>query len=237
MEQQWRRSEELETANKELAAFVYSVSHDLRAPLRTISGFIKILEEDYAGKLDDTGRDYLKRVYNGSEKMSSLIADLLYLSRISRLEINRMEFNISKKASSAVESLREASPGRSVEVVVQEGLIASADMGLTDVVLSNLLGNAWKFTSKTKNARIEFGAFDEDGRTVYFVMDNGAGFNPEFKDKLFWPFQRLHTDLEFEGSGIGLTNVERIIRRHGGKVWAEGEVGKGATFYFTLNEK
>ena len=235
MEEQRRRAEELETANKELAAFIYSVSHDLRAPLRTISGFIKILEADFGDWLDAQGRDYLKRVYNGSEKMSKLIEDLLYLSRISRQAVDRMEFNISKRVSSILAQLRDASPGRKVEVSVEDGLVAFADMDLTDIVLNNLLGNAWKFTSNTEHARIEFGSLNQDGKTAFYVRDNGAGFNPAYKEKLFWPFQRLHTSAEFEGTGIGLTNVERIIRRHGGKVWAEGEVGKGATFFFTLN--
>lgn len=225
---------ELETANRELDAFIYSISHDLRAPLRYISGFIKILTEDYAGRLDDQGRDYMDRVYNGSEKMNKLIEDLLYLSRVSRQEINRISFNISNKASSIVETMRGVNPGRSVEVIVQDGLVAFADPGLTEVVLSNLLENAWKFTSKTDSARIEFGALEQDGKTVYYVRDNGAGFNAEYKEKLFQPFQRLHSDQEFDGRGIGLSIVERVIRRHGGRVWAEGERGKGTTFFFTL---
>lgn len=226
--------DELAAANKELEAFSYSVSHDLRAPLRTISGFIKILIEDYAERLDAVGRDYLTRVYNGSVKMNKLIEDLLYLSRISRQEVNRMGFNISNKASSLIANCRQASPERNVDVRIREDLAAFADPGLMDIVLANLFDNAWKFTSKTENARIEFGAFEQGGKTVYYVRDNGAGFDPAYKEKLFWPFQRLHLYKEFEGTGIGLTNVERIIRRHGGKVWAEGAVGKGATFYFTL---
>ena len=172
------RTEEQDATNKELEAFIYSVSHDLRAPLRTISGFIKILGEDYAERLDVQGKDYMNRVYKGSEKMSKLIEDLLYLSHISRQEVDRTEFSISNKASSIIDGLRETDPGKSVEVSIEEGLAAFADLGLTEVVLSNLLGNAWKFTSKTENARIEFGAFEQDGKTVYYVRDNGIGFRP-----------------------------------------------------------
>lgn len=225
---------ELETANKELTAFIYSVSHDLRAPLRIISGFIQLLTEDYAERLDPKGKDYLTRIYEGAKRMNTLIEDLLDLSRISRQAVNRMEFIISNKVSNIVDNLRATSPDRKVEVAIQEGLKAYADSDLTDIVLNNILGNAWKFTSKNPNARIEFGSLKQEGKTVYYVRDNGAGFNPAYKGKLFQPFHRLHTNEEFEGIGIGLTNVERIIRSHGGKIWAEGEVDKGATFYFTL---
>jgi light-regulated signal transduction histidine kinase (bacteriophytochrome) len=229
------RNLELEDANKELGAFIYSVSHDLRAPLRTISGFIKMLIEDYAEQLDDLGRDYMDRVYRGSEKMSKLIEDLLHLSQISRREIKRIEFNISNMASSIITDLRETDPGRRVEVSVEEGLDVFADQGLSEVVLSNLFGNAWKFTSKTENALIKFGAFVRDGKTVYYVRDNGIGFDPNYKEKMFAPFQRLHSDKDFEGTGIGLSIVERIIRSHDGRIWTEGKKGKGATFLFTLN--
>jgi signal transduction histidine kinase/DNA-binding NarL/FixJ family response regulator len=229
------RNLELETLNKEMEAFIYSVSHDLRAPLRHISGFAKIVAKDYEGRLDAQGRDYLTRIHNGSERMSKLIEDLLYLSRISRQEVYRIEFSISNKVSSIIDVLRETDPSRSVEISIEEGLTAFADPGLTDIVLSNLLGNAWKFTSKSENARIELGAFEQDGKNVYYVRDNGIGFDPNYKEKLFVPFQRLHSDKEFEGTGIGLSIVERIIRRHGGRIWADGEKGKGATFFFTLN--
>lgn len=225
----------LDAANKELDAFAYSVSHDLRAPLRSISGFIKILAQDYSGQLDENGRDYMNRVYSGAEKMNKLIEELLYLSHISRQELDRHEFNISHKVHSVIESLRAADPGRCVETSIKEDLAVLADPGLTDVMLSNLLRNAWKFTLKTNSARIEFGALEQGGKTVYYVKDNGAGFPPEYKDDLFLPFRRLHADKEFEGTGIGLSIVERIVRRHGGRIWAEGEPGKGATFYFTLS--
>jgi light-regulated signal transduction histidine kinase (bacteriophytochrome) len=224
----------LESVNKELESFIYSVSHDLRAPIRTMSGFAKIMNEDYAGKLDAQGRDYLARILKGSEKSTQLINDLLRLSMISRQGLDKIDVNLSNKVSKVVEELRQANQDRNVEVVVQEGLTASADPTLIELALSNLLGNAWKFTAETGNSRIEFGGIVKNGKTVYYVKDNGAGFDMTYSDKMFLPFHRLHTDKEFEGTGIGLTIVERIIRRHGGKVWAEGEVGKGATFFFTL---
>lgn len=230
----------LEAANMELEAFSYSVSHDLRAPLRHISGFAGSLVEDYAASLDGQGRDYLVRIQRGAEKMNRLIDDLLRLSQISRQEMKRGDVNLSKMAYSIVSDLREADPGRKVDINVMEGIETNADLRLIEIVLSNLLGNAWKFTSKTENARIEFGAIKNtplqpsgEG-TVYYVRDNGSGFSPEFSEKMFLPFHRLYPAKEFEGTGIGLAIVERIIRRHGGRVWAEGEVGKGATFYFTL---
>ncbi len=228
------RNVELESANKEMESFIYSISHDLRAPIRTMAGFAKILGEDYADKLDDQGKNYLARIEGGSGKATRLIDELLRLSKISRQDMDLIETDLSKKASSVIADLREASPGRNVDVEIKPGLKASADPRLIEVVLSNLLGNAWKFTSKTANARIEFGSTGQDGKTVYYVKDNGAGFDQALAEKMFWPFQRLHTAEEFEGTGIGLTIVERVVRRHGGRVWAEGEPGKGATVYFTL---
>jgi signal transduction histidine kinase len=225
---------ERKLANKEMESFIYSISHDLRAPVRAMSGFAKIINEDYAGKLDAKGEDYLARILKGSEKATQLIDDLLRLSKISREEIERSEVNLSDKASEIVKELREMDRGRNVEVIVQEGLTASVDPRLIELALSNLLSNAWKFTSKTENARIEFRTIQRDGETVYYVKDNGVGFEPTYADKMFWPFHRLHSEEEFEGTGIGLAIVDRVIRRHGGKVWAEGEVGKGATIYFTL---
>jgi PAS domain S-box-containing protein len=228
------RNRELESVNKELEAFIYSISHDLRAPIRTMSGFAKIMSEDYAGKLDATGQDYLNRILKGSAKSIQLIDDLLHLSKISRQELDRAETDLSKRASKVVEQLREMNQVRNVEVIVQEGLTASVDPRLIELVLTNLLGNAWKFTSRKEKGRIEFGSMQKDGKTVYYVRDNGAGFDMTYSNKMFWPFHRLHADKDFEGTGIGLTIVERIIHRHGGKVWAEGEVGQGATVYFTL---
>ena len=229
------KNESLEFTNKELESFIYSVSHDLRTPLRAISGFSSILMKDIADKLDEKGKRYLSRIHDGTEKMSRLIDDLLSLSRISRQEIQRREVNVSGIAASIANELREANPGRRVEVNIKENLTAFADPGLIEIALSNLLGNAWKFTTKTAHARIEFGAVEQDGKVIYYVRDNGAGFNQKYAEKMFWPFHRLHSEAAFEGTGIGLAIVDRIIRLHGGKVRAEGIEGKGATIYFSLN--
>jgi light-regulated signal transduction histidine kinase (bacteriophytochrome) len=199
-----------------------------------MSGFARILLENYAVKLDDQGKDYLKHIQRGSDKMTKLIDDLLNLARLSRQEAKRTAIDMSALAASVVAELREGDPVRSVEISMENGLIASADQSLTEIVLSNLIGNAWKFTSKTAKARIELGTIEKDGKTVYYVKDNGAGFNPQYAATMFQPFRRLHSGEEFEGTGIGLAIVERIIRKHDGKVWAEGEVGKGATVYFNL---
>jgi light-regulated signal transduction histidine kinase (bacteriophytochrome) len=229
------RTLELAATNKELEAFSYSVSHDLRAPLNRILGFSDVLLERYADKLDDKGKKHLNQVMNGAEKMNRIIDDLLHLSRISRHEVLRQNIDMSKIAASVMTELREAQPDRSANVDIKEGIMAFADAKLIEVALSNLLGNAWKFTSKTENALIEFGTIEQDGKTVYYVKDNGAGFDQIFSEKLFLPFQRLHTEQEFEGTGIGLASVERVIRWHGGKVWAEGKPNEGAVFFFTLN--
>ncbi len=228
---------QLQTINNELEAFIYSIAHDLRQPLRTMSVFAKALVERHADSLDRQANDYLARIGRSATKMNQLIADLLSLSRISRQEIVRTSVDLSTLALVNIAELREASPDRSVAVAIAEGLFAIADQHLMDLVLSNLIGNAWKFTSKTENARIEFGATEDDGKTVYYVRDNGVGFDPEYADKMFRPFHRLHSNAEFEGTGIGLTIVERIVHYHGGKLWAEGEVDKGATFYFTLTRR
>jgi signal transduction histidine kinase len=230
----------LEAANRELEAFSYSVSHDLRAPLRHISGFASSLAEDYSGCLDEHGKDYLARIQRGADKMDRLIADLLRLSQISRQEMKRIDVNLSKIAFSVLQDLRETEPGRKVDINAMEGIEVIVDSRLIEIVMSNLLGNAWKFTSKTEDAQIEFGVMSENiGQIghigpIFYVRDNGAGFAPEFSEKMFLPFHRLHSDKDFEGTGIGLAIVERIIRRHGGRIWAESEVGKGATVYFTL---
>lgn len=229
-----RNVDELAGANKELEAFVYSVSHDLRAPLRSITGFSDFLLQKYSDKLDDKGKKYLNWVINGAAKMNQIIDDLLHLSRISRQEIHRQDVDLSKAAGSIIAELRQSQPDRRVTIDIKEGITACADPGLIEVALSNLLRNAWKFTSKTENARIEFGAFTKDGKTVYYVKDNGAGFDPNFEERLFLPFHRLHSEQEFEGSGIGLATVERVIRRHGGKIWAEGKTNEGAAFFFTV---
>jgi signal transduction histidine kinase len=225
---------ELEGTNRELEAFSYSVSHDLRAPLRTIDGFSQILQEDYEDKLDEEGVDYLGRVRAASKHMADLIDDLLDLSRVGRRPLSRERVDLSGLVAGIVEDFRVSEPERKVEFVAEENVAAWADMGLLKVALENLLGNAWKFTSREPEARIEFGVQEDAGRPVYFVRDNGAGFDQDYSDKLFGAFQRLHGQEEFEGTGIGLATVARIIHRHGGRVWAEGRVGEGATFYFTL---
>jgi signal transduction histidine kinase len=225
---------ELEGTNRELEAFSYSVSHDLRAPLRTIDGFSQILQEDYEDRLDEEGMDYLGRVRAASKHMAGLIDDLLDLSRVGRRPLTRERVDLSALAAGIVEDLRMAEPGRRVEFVAEENVTAWGDVSLLKVALENLLGNAWKFTSRKEGARIEFGVAEEGGRPVYFVRDDGAGFDQAYADKLFGAFQRLHGQEEFEGTGIGLATVARIVHRHGGRVWAEGEVGEGATFYFTL---
>jgi signal transduction histidine kinase len=229
---------ELEGANRELEAFSYSVSHDLRAPLRTIDGFSQILQEDYENVLDGEGLDYLGRVRAASGNMATLIDDLLDLSRVSRRPLRRESVDLTRLATGIIEDLRAAQPDRNVQFVAGEDIKAYGDVSLLKVALENLLGNAWKFTERKEEARIEFGA-DRRPRPgflapVYFVRDNGAGFDQAYSDKLFGAFQRLHGQDEFEGTGIGLATVARIIHRHGGRVWADSEVGEGATFYFTL---
>lgn len=229
----------LEGANKELEAFSYSVSHDLRAPLRTIDGFSQILLEDYEKVLDAEGQDYLGRVRNASQHMGHLIDDLLNLSRVTRSPLRRDRVDLSSLVSGIARELREADPDREAEFVIAEGIITWGDDSLLLVALKNLIGNAWKFTRKEPVARIEFGVRkgsspDYPAGPVYYVRDNGAGFDMTYAEKLFGTFQRLHRAQEFEGTGIGLATVQRIVHRHGGRVWAEGEVGEGATFYFTL---
>jgi len=227
---------ELEGANRELEAFSYSVSHDLRAPLRTIDGFSQILQEDYEPVLEEEGLDYLGRVRAASAHMAMLIDELLDLSRVSRRPLRREPVDLVSLAKEIIEVLRAAEPERNVEFVAGGDIKAYGDVSLLKVALENLLGNAWKFTEREEEARIEFGVGRRPGLPVpvYFVRDNGAGFDQAYSDKLFGAFQRLHGQDEFEGTGIGLATVARIIHRHGGRVWAEGEVGEGATFYFTL---
>ena len=228
------RNAQLETANKELDAFSYSVSHDLRAPLRGIDGFSQALLEDYNDKLDSTGQDYLQRVRLAAQRMSVLIDDLLNLSRVTRSEIRREKLNLSAIVRSAADELQRVAPERDVKFVIAEGLTADGDSRLLRVAIENLLGNAWKYTSAHSSARIEFGFHQNNGQSAYFVRDDGAGFDPRYSERLFGAFQRLHAVTEFPGTGIGLATVQRIIRRHGGEIWAEGAVEKGATFYFTL---
>jgi len=228
------RTMQLEAANKELDAFAYSVSHDLRAPLRGIDGFSQALLEDYGDRFDEQGKDYINRVRTGCFRMGNLIDDMLKLSRLSRGEIDRKPVNLSEIAEAIAEDQQRSAPDRQVKLTIAPGIIVNGDATLLRAVMENLLGNAWKFTGKTVDAAIDFGTIQEDGSTVYFVKDNGAGFNMEYADKLFAPFQRLHSVNEFVGTGIGLATVKRIMHRHGGDIRGEGSVGQGATFYFWL---
>ena len=223
---------ELEGANRELEAFSYSVSHDLRAPLRSIEGFSQILLEDHATQLDDEARGYLGRVRAASRRMALLIDDLLDLSRVSRGPLRREVIDLSAMAREVAAELEKSRPGREVRFVIADGLTANGDPRLLRIALENLLGNAFKFTEKQPHATVEFAAAGD--RSAYYVRDNGVGFDMAYATKLFGAFQRLHGTEDFEGTGIGLATVQRIVQRHGGRVWAEGEVGKGATFFFTL---
>jgi signal transduction histidine kinase len=229
-----RQARAAETANKELEAFSYSVSHDLRAPLRGIDGFSQALVEDERDKLSETGRDYLARIRAGAQRMGELIDDLLRLSRVSRGDFRRDRVDLSTVATSVVAELRRANPDRTIDVRIEPEVTANADARLVRIVLENLLGNAWKFTAKAADARIELGARTENDEVVYFVRDNGAGFDMKYVDRLFGAFQRLHTDKDYPGTGIGLATVQRIVLRHGGRIWVEAAVGQGATFQFTL---
>jgi light-regulated signal transduction histidine kinase (bacteriophytochrome) len=225
----------LQAVNRELESFSYSVSHDLRAPLRSIDGFSQALLEDCSDQLDDTGQDYLRRIRNATQRMGNLIDDLLNLSQVTRSEMNLAPVNLSALASSICIELQRSQPDRSVEWIVQPELVAQGDTRLLQILLTNLLNNAWKFSAHNPHAHIEFGLITPESEIpVYFVRDNGAGFDMAFANKLFGPFQRLHSANEFPGNGIGLATVQRIAHRHGGKVWAEGVLEKGATFYFTL---
>lgn len=232
-----QRTAQLEVANKELEAFAYSVSHDLRAPLRGIDGFSQALMEDYGDQLDASGRHYLSRVRAGTQRMGLLIDDLLRLSRVSRAQMERTPIDLTAMARGVLEELRQQDPGRAVDIEVAEGLSATGDPQLIRVVMDNLLGNAWKYTGKRERARIQVGSCGADGEVAFFVKDDGAGFDMAYAHKLFGVFQRLHGAEEFPGTGIGLATVSRIVHRHGGRIWAEGEPEKGATFYFTLPEE
>lgn len=227
-------SRELESANLEMEAFSYSVSHDLRAPLRAINGFSQILEEDLAGKLDQNAQDNLNRIKEASESMGKLIDGLLLLSRIKRREMDIVPVNLSEMALSVANQLERRFPERKLKFLIHPRLRAWGDPALLRIVLQNFLENAVKYTSKRADAVIEFGAISNDEGQTYFVSDNGVGFNMAYADKLFKPFQRLHNANEFPGLGIGLATIQRIILRHGGRVWAESEQGKGANFFFVL---
>ena len=228
------RTAELEAANQELEAFCYSVSHDLRAPLRSMDGFCQVLFEDYGERLDDRAVGYLQRVRAASQRMAQLIDDLLQLSRITRTEMQRQRVDLSQVARAIAADLVAREPEREVSFRIADGLQAVGDARLLRVALENLLGNAWKFTSKHATGQIELGRTERDGQAVFFVSDDGAGFDMAYSDKLFGPFQRLHGTTEFEGTGIGLATVQRIVSRHGGQIWAEAEVERGARFSFSL---
>ncbi|MBI2847653.1 MAG: PAS domain-containing protein [Chloroflexi bacterium] len=230
-----RHTAELEASNRELESFAYSVSHDLRAPLRTLDGFSQALVEDYGDKLDGQAKDYLRRIQESSRLMGQLIDDLLSLSRVTRTDMRIDTVDLSNMAREILDELQNADSERRAKFVITPGMAARGDPNLLRLVLENLLGNSWKFTGKTSLAVIEFASANHDGKTAYFVRDNGAGFDMAYAGKLFAPFQRLHSMNEFPGVGIGLATVQRVIHRHGGKVWANGEVGEGATFYFTLD--
>jgi len=223
-----------EASNKELEAFSYSVSHDLRTPLRSIDGFSQALLEDYQDKLDDTAKSYLDRVRKATQHMGSLIDDMLKLSRVTRSEIHHESVDLSTMVMEILEKLQQNNPARTVDVIIQEAVFVNGDPNLLQIALENLVGNAFKFSSKEAQPQFEFGTIVKEGKTACFIRDNGVGFDMAYVNNLFGAFQRLHTSLEFPGTGIGLATVRRIINRHGGKVWVEAEVGKGATFYFTL---
>ena len=225
-----------EASSKELETFSYSVAHDLRAPLRAVDGFSQVLLDRYADKLDEQGKDFLRRVRGGSRRMGQLIDDLLNLSRITRTAMRLEKVDLTALAREIAAELEKSQPERKAKFVIESDLTAEGDPNLLRVVMVNLLSNSWKYTGKKASARIEFGATRREGAPVYFVRDDGAGFDMAFSKKLFQPFNRLHAAAEFEGTGIGLATVQRVVERHGGRVWGEGAVGEGATFYFALRE-
>jgi PAS domain S-box-containing protein len=231
------RTAQLEAANRELEAFAYSVSHDLRAPLRALDGFSDELLRSYADRLDDKGRHYLGRLRSGTQRMGQLIDDMLQLSRINRGGMRRGRVDLTALAGEVAAELRGGEAGRQVAFAIEPGLSAVGDASLVRVALENLLGNAWKFTSKRPEATITVGREDHEGVPAFFVRDDGAGFDMAHADKLFGAFQRLHSEREFPGNGVGLATVQRVVHRHGGLVWAEGRPGEGATFHFTLPQE
>jgi signal transduction histidine kinase len=229
------RTAELRNAYQELESFSYSVSHDLRSPLRSINGFSHLLLEDHFDQLDANGRSYLRRVCDGANRMGQLIDEILEFSRVGRCEVRKQSISFTDISRDIVQQLQNQEPHREVETTIAEDVKGEGDLHLLHIVLDNLLNNAWKYTSKVEHARIEFGQLTKEQRKIYFVKDNGAGFDMRYMDKLFGAFQRLHSATEFEGNGIGLATVQRVIQRHGGRVWAESEPGHGAIFYFTLS--
>jgi light-regulated signal transduction histidine kinase (bacteriophytochrome) len=231
------RTGQLQTANKELESFAYSVSHDLRAPLRAIDGFSQTVLEDCAPLLDDAGRFAIERVRANAVRMGRLIDDMLHLARISHGELNPGPTDLGALASEIVAELREQQPDRNLDVRIAEGLVADVDPDFIRIALANLLSNAFKFTGNQTAPRIDFAAETRDGEVVYYVRDNGAGFDMAYAEQVFRPFERLHSQDEFPGTGIGLATVQRVIRRHGGRIWADAAIGRGATFFFTLRSE
>ncbi len=229
-------AEAIQALAAEHAAFSYTISHDLRAPIRVVEGFGRILKEDYGAALDRVGRDHLDRMMAAAARMNHMIDALLSLSRLSSQPLARQPVNLSQLAGFVVDELRRASPERHVNMVIGQGMTVQGDPTLLRMALENLLGNAWKYSAKVAVAEVRFEAVVQDGRTQYVVSDNGAGFDMRFADRLFGVFQRLHSSSDFQGTGIGLASVRRIVRRHGGEVWAESEVGHGARFHFTLKD-
>ena len=225
-------NKELEMTNKELESFTYSVSHDLRSPLRGMSGFSEILIEDYADNLDEKGKDYLNRINAAGKYMGELIDNILKLARLSRSKLVMEQVNLSSIVESIVMDLKKEEPGRKVVLNITKSLVVHGDKALLKIMLQNLLGNAWKFSSRKSETVIEFGKTFYNNHRVFYLKDNGIGFNSKFSRKIFEAFQRLQND--FEGTGLGLATVKRIANRHGGKIWAEGKTNVGATFYFTI---
>lgn len=231
-----QRTDEIDAANRELAAFTYSVSHDLRAPLRTIDGFSRILMSSYAGQFDEQGRHFIDRIRAGTQTMSRLIDDLLRLSRATRGDLHPETLDLSDIVRTTAAEFLEKMPKRQIDLKIEEGIIVHGDARYLRLAMENLLSNAFKYTGRKEKAEIVFGAFEGEGERVFFFRDNGAGFDMAYADKLFRPFQRLHNVSEFEGSGVGLATVYNIIRRHRGRMWAEGTIDEGASFYFTLGD-
>jgi light-regulated signal transduction histidine kinase (bacteriophytochrome) len=234
---QEEHTRQLKDANTELEAFSHSVSHDLRAPLRSMHAFARMLADEYGTALDERGRGYIQRVLGSTERMENLVEDMLRLSHVNAMELRRIGVDLSQLAGTIVDDLASREAQRHVETQITAGLRCEADPRLLRIALENLIGNAWKFTRKVARARIEIGAVLHEGVQQYFIRDNGAGFNSEYAQDMFAPFRRLHTANEFPGTGVGLSIVQRVIRRHGGSVWADGAVGRGATFYFTIPEE
>lgn len=229
------RTAQLEAANRELEAFSYSVSHDLRAPLRSISGFSLALEEDLGDRLDDNTRSHVGWIRSATARMGTLVDDMLSLARANRVELDAAPIDLSQIARAVADDLGAHAPGRRVSIAIADGLVASGSATLMRAAFENLLGNALKFTGRTADPRIEVGSTGTAGERVFFVRDNGAGFDMSLASRLFTPFQRLHSSQDFPGSGVGLATVQRIVHRHGGRIWAESEPGRGATFFFTLS--